>query len=454
MTQAPSPPVLVDLMIEPEWLIPINPQGVILQQQALLIDQGLIVDLLPASQARKKYRAKTHLPLPGEVVLPGLVNLHCHAAMTLMRGFADDLPLMRWLEEKIWPTEQAFVGPDFVHIGSLLACLEMIRGGITCFNDMYFYPEATAQAVLETGMRAALGMVVIDFPTRYANNLQDYLEKGASLHARYRTESRLSFCLAPHAPYTVSDNSLDAAREQAFDLAIPLHIHAHETTAEIAGDQARYGTRPLARLHAHGVLDKRTIIAHAVHLDDAEIELLAATKTNIAHCPTSNLKLGSGIADSAKWLSHGISFGLGTDGAASNNRLDIWQEMRQAALLAKAKTGDAGVFNAHQALYAGTLGGATALGLDQHIGSLEPGKSADFIAVTLDDWSTQPCFDPTSHLVHVCGREQVTHTWVQGKLLQQHGIPTYTDLLTLKAKTAEWRSRLTQNASPTSINSR
>jgi 5-methylthioadenosine/S-adenosylhomocysteine deaminase len=362
--------------------------------------------------------------------------------MSLLRGFADDLPLMRWLSERIWPAEARHAGYDFVRAGTLLACAEMLRGGVTTFNDMYFFPEAAAEAARQAGMRAVLGIIVIEFPTTYATDADDYLARGLAVRDALGAEPLLSFCLAPHAPYTVADKTFAHIGTLAAQLEIPIHVHLHETTHEIVESLKQHGVRPIERLRRLGLLGPQLIAVHAVHLDADEIDLLAHEGCNLAHCPTSNLKLGSGIPPIPAILSRGVKFGLGTDGAASNNRLDLFQEMRHAALLAKGSSQDAEALNAHATLHAATLGGARALGLEAQIGSLLPGKAADLCAVRLDEWLIQPCFDPASHLVYVAGREQVTHTWVDGKLVMADGVPLQITISELLDITGLWHTRL------------
>ena len=443
----PSAPAVtpedIDLLIRPEWIIPIEPAGVTLSGHALAVRDGRILALLPDDEAMQRFRPQQTLDLPGQVLLPGLVNLHTHAAMSLLRGYADDLPLMRWLGERIWPAETGHAGPDFVRAGTLLACAEMVRGGITTFNDMYFFPDAAAQAARQIGMRAVLGIVVIEFPTRYAADADDYLAKGLAIRDASNDDPLLSFCLAPHAPYTVADKTFRNIATLAGQLEIPVHVHLHETAHEIEESLKQHGVRPIERLRRLGLLGPQLIAVHAVHLEAAEIDLLAREACHVAHCPTSNLKLGSGIAPMSAIQSRGLNFGLGTDGAASNNRLDLFHEMRHAALLAKGASQDAEVLDAHRTLEAATLGGARALGLDRRIGSLLPGKAADLCAVRLDEWLIQPCFDPASHLVYVAGREQVTHTWVEGKLVMSNGVPTQIGISELLDVAGLWHTRLT-----------
>jgi 5-methylthioadenosine/S-adenosylhomocysteine deaminase len=435
-------PIPAELLLHPEWIIPIEPAGATLTNHALVIDAGKILDLLPFEQAIQRYRPQETINLPGQVLLPGLVNAHTHAAMTLLRGYADDMPLMDWLNKRIWPAENRHLSPDFVRTGTLLACAEMLRGGITTFNDMYFFPDAAIDAIRQAGMRAVVGLPVLEFPTPYATDADDYLRKGLAVRDANKNDPLLGFCLAPHAPYTVSDRSFEKVAMLAAQLETPIHLHVHETRTEVDESIRQYGVRPIERLHRLGLLGPQLIAVHAVHLTDAEIDLLGHHGCHIAHCPTSNLKLGSGIAPLTKLHARGINVGLGTDSAASNNRLDLFQEIRHAALLAKGASEDAGTFPAHAALTAATLGGARALGLDDQIGSLRPGKFADLCAVKLTDWLFQPCFDPLSHLVYAAGREQVTHTWVAGKLQHRDGIPLSIDISQLLTGIRLWHTRL------------
>ena len=397
--------------------MPVEPAGAVLERHAVAVRDGKIEAILPAPQARARFAGYEEVALASHVLMPGLVNAHTHAAMSLLRGLADDLPLVRWLEDHIWPAEVKHVSRDFVRDGTLVACAEMIRGGITCFNDMYFFPDASLEAALAAGVRSAQGMIVIEFPSAYAADAEDYLRRGLELRDRYRDESLASFCLAPHAPYTVADASLRKISTLAAELDIPIHIHVHETKGEIERSLAEHGVRPLERMARLGLVGPGLVAVHAVHLSEQEIALLAQHGASVVHCPSSNLKLASGLAPVPSLLAKGVNVALGTDGAASNNRLDLFQEMRTAALLAKAVADDAQAMPAHAALRAATLAGARALGLEKTIGSIEPGKAADLIALDFSAPELMPCYDVLSHLVYVAGRENVTHVWVGGRLL-------------------------------------
>jgi len=431
----------VDLRIDPHWIVPIEPAG-FLTGHALIVDAGRIVALVPTVLADSAYLPRTHMQMPGHVLLPGLVNAHTHAAMTLFRGVADDLPLQTWLEREIWPREARFVSPEFVYDGVRLAAAEMLKGGTTCFNDMYFYPDATARACLETGIRAMLGLIVLDFPTPYAADPDAYLQQGLAMRDAHRQAPTLSFSLAPHAPYTVGDATWEKIVMYARQLDLPISTHVAETALEVAQSLERHGQTPIARLHRLGATGPGFIGIHGVHLAPADVDLLATHGGHVVHCPVSNMKLGSGIAPVPTLLARGINVALGTDGAASNNRQDGWSEMRVAALLAKVGSGDPSVLPAQQALQMATLGGARALGLDAAVGSLLPGKEADIVAVDLTAIRTLPCYDPLSHLVHVAGRECVTDVWVGGERVVAERRLATADEGAIAARARIWQERL------------
>ncbi len=440
--QTDSLPREIDQLVDARWIVPVEPADTVLENHSLAIHEGRILALLPTAEARQRFVSQQHFQLTDHLLLPGLVNLHTHAAMALLRGYADDMALMRWLQERIWPAESRHISPEFVRDGTLLACWEMLRGGITCFNDMYFFPQAAAEAALAAGMRAALGITVFEFPSAYGCDADDYLAKGLCTRDALRDEPLISFCLAPHAPYTVADKTFERVAVLADQLDLPVHIHVHETEDEIAGSLKDHGVRPLERLRRLGLLGPELIAVHAVHLNDAEIDLLAKHGCHVAHCPTSNMKLASGLAPIGTLLSRGIGVGLGSDGAASNNRLDLLQEMRHAALLAKLGSQDATCLPAHRALRMATIEGAQALGLDNNIGSLLPGKAADLFALRLDEWDLQPCYDPVSHLVYAAGREQVTHVWVAGKLRIKDTNPVDSPVPALLRSTNLWQNAI------------
>jgi 5-methylthioadenosine/S-adenosylhomocysteine deaminase len=431
-----------DLIIDAAWIVPVEPRGIVLDEHSVVVKDGAIVALMPTARAHERFEAAEHVTLPQHVLIPGLVNAHTHAAMTLMRGYADDLPLMEWLRDRIWPAETQHLSPQFVYDGTLLACAEMLRGGITCANDMYFFPGDGARAFIHAGMRASIGLIAFEFPSPYATDADDYIHKGLAIRDQYRDHPLLSFCLAPHAPYTVTDRSFERLVTIAEELDLPLHTHLHETLEEIEQSLAEHGLRPLERLRRLGVASSRMIGVHGVHLDAAEIEALAIEGCSVVHCPSSNLKLASGFAPVAELLGADVNVALGTDGAASNNRLDLFEEMRLAALLAKGLSRNPAVLPAHEALRCATLHGARALGLEASIGSIEVGKQADLTAVRMDEIESRPCFDPASHLVYVSDRKQVSHVWVAGQLHIAEGSLTRLKTAELEIPICLWHNRL------------
>jgi 5-methylthioadenosine/S-adenosylhomocysteine deaminase len=403
------------VILAPQWIAPVAPDPRVLTGHAVLVEDGRIAELASFDALRERHPDVPLTLLPGQLLVPGFVNLHTHAAMSLLRGVADDLPLHDWLRKRIWPLEGKLVSRAFVRDGALLAAYEMLMGGTTCFNDMYFFPEESVAAARQLGMRSMQGIIVIEFPSAYASDAGDYLRKGLELRDRHRDDPMVGFCLAPHAPYTVSDETLKRVAVLARELGLPIHTHVHETAGEIEESQSRHGKRPLQRLDALGLLGPELIAVHAVHLDDNDLRLLATAGASVAHCPHSNLKLASGIAPVARMVESGIRVGLGTDGSASNNRLDLLQEARTAALLAKGSSGQADAWPAAQVLKALTLDAAAALGLDDRIGSIEAGKRADLVAVDLSAPELSPVFDPVSQLVYAAGREHVQHVWIDGR---------------------------------------
>lgn len=442
LNQAPAE---VDHIIEARWLATVVKDAPLLEHCSVIVQNDTIVDLLPTEQARAQYTSADRLSLSEHILIPGLINLHTHAAMNLMRGIADDLPLMQWLNEHIWPAERAVVSSDYVRDASLHACAEMLSGGTTCFNDMYFFPQATAAAVSQSGMRANLGLLVSEFTNSYATDADDCLQKGFESHDSWRGNSMISSSMAPHAPYTVTNRTFEKIITYAEQLGIGIHTHLHETRDEISQSETEYGARPIRRLAALGLLGPNFTAAHGVHLLPAEIDLLREHGCHIAHCPSSNLKLGSGIAPVSLMLKSNVNVGIGTDGAASNNRLDMFSEMRLAALLAKGASEDPASLPAHQALEMATVNAAKALGLDDKVGTIQVGKKADLVAVKLDELTTSPYYDPVSHLVYTCGREHVTHTWVAGELRYSNGLYANIEPLELKEIIKKWQPKLKQH---------
>ena len=438
----PPEPITTDLLVIPRWLVPVQPTGLTLEGHAIVINRGRIIDVLPATFARQLYIAKETLELPRHAVIPGLINAHTHAAMSLLRGLADDRSLMDWLNNHIWPAEAAHISRAYCRDGVQLACAEMIRGGQTCFNDMYFFPEVTAEVVGESGMRAVIGLIVLDFPTAWGSGAEDYIHKGLDLHDKLRDDPLLRTAFAPHAPYTVSDTPLEHMRSYAAELGIPIHMHLHETAHEIETSVNTNGKRPWKRLRDLNVLAENFIAVHMTQLTDAEIAEASELGISVVHCPDSNLKLASGFCPVTRLMEAGVNVALGTDGAASNNDLDLLAEMRIAALLAKGISGNAAALPAATALHMATLAGARTLGLDAEIGSLEKGKSADFVAVDLSPLETQPVYDVISQLVYAVGRQQVTDVYVAGRpLLRNRHLQTL-DEVRILASVTEWRDRI------------
>lgn len=435
----------IDTLLQARWIIPVNPAHDCLEQHSIAIDDGRIIDILPSAQAVQHYQPRQLLDYPEHVLMPGMINSHTHAAMNLFRGLADDLALMDWLQNHIWPAEQKCVNEAFVQTGTELAIAEMLRCGTTCFNDMYFYPDVSARVAKRIGMRASIGLIVLDFPTMWAANAEDYIDKGTALRDAYRDDDLIRTAFAPHAPYTVSDEPLLKIRTLADELDVPIHMHVHETAFEVEDAVKQSGKRPLQRLHELGLVSPNLLAVHMTQLLDSEIKLLAETGAHVLHCPESNLKLASGFCPVAKLLAAGVNVALGTDGAASNNDLDMFGEMRTAALLAKGVANDATAVPAHQALEMATINGARALGIDNNTGSLEIGKQADLIAVDFSDIETTPVFDPISHLVYCAGREQVSDVWVAGKHLMNKRILTSLDLSAVRASANQIAERIAKH---------
>ncbi len=432
---------VVDQIISARWVIPVRPRA-LLHHHALAIKQGRIVAIGPRDEIYAAYTAAENTTLDQHVLMPGFVNAHTHAAMTLMRGLADDLPLMTWLNEHIWPVEGRFVSPEFVSMGTELAIAEMLRGGTTTFNDMYFFPEAAARSAQNMGMRAHIGHVIIDFPTAYAAHADACLQAAADLLPCLQQMPLIRQSLAPHAPYTVADAGLRGTRELAEAEQLPVHMHVHETAHEVEESLAQYGRRPLARLAELGLLNPRFLAVHMTQLDADDLTICRDSGLHIAHCPESNLKLGSGMAPVARIREQGIGVAIGTDGAASNNDLDMLGELRTAALLAKGFSGDPTAFPAWEVLEAATLGGAEAIGWGDLTGSLEPGKAADCIAISLDHPATFPVYDPVSQVAYCAGRDQVTHVWVDGQIRIRQGQAVDWEEQALFSRAQAWVKRI------------
>jgi len=437
----PDVDTALDLLLLPTWLVPVEPAGVVLQDHALGIRDGQIAFIGPRSAAAR-LQAREIRELPGQLLAPGLINAHGHAAMTLFRGLADDLPLMTWLEQHIWPAEARWVSEAFVRDGTDLAIAEQLQGGITCFSDMYFYPEVAAERVHASGVRAQVTVPVLNFPIPGARDADEALHKGVELFNDLRHHPRVSIAFGPHAPYTVSDENLHKIRVLADELDAAIHMHVHETAGEVSDALQQSGERPLARLARLGLLGPRFQAVHMTQVDDADLALLLESNSNVVHCPLSNLKLASGFCPVEKlWLA-GVNVAVGTDGAASNNSLDLLGDTRTAALLAKAVAGSATALDAHRALRMATLNGARALGMEAQVGSLEVGKAADLASFDLSRLAQQPVYDPVSQLIYAGGSECVRHVWVAGRQLLDEGRLTRLDETLLRDKASAWGERI------------
>jgi 5-methylthioadenosine/S-adenosylhomocysteine deaminase len=440
MTQTTAQPV--DLLIEARWVVPVEPHAVVLENHAVAVQGDRIVALLPIADARAAYAPRERVELAEHVLIPGLVNSHTHNPMTLLRGLADDLPLMVWLQQHIWPAEARVIGPEFVRDGVELAVAEMLRGGTTCANENYFFPDVIGATYRKLGFRAVVGLPVIEFPTAWANSQDEYFARAGEVHDSFRGDPLVSTAFAPHAPYTVSDESFERIRLQSDQLDIPVHLHTHETAHEIEEEKKRSGLRPFQRLQRLGLVNDRLIAVHMTQVTEGEIAACASAGVSVVHCPESKLKLASGFCPAEQFRRAGVNLAIGTDGCASNNDLDMFGEMRTAAQLAKAVAQDAAAFDAAFALRAATLNGARAMGLEASIGSIEPGKQADLAAVRLSDLETQPLFHVASQLVYACNRQQVTDVWIAGhrKLAARELIGM--DTAAILARTRAWRERI------------
>ncbi len=432
-----------ELLINADWIVPVAQPGW-LEKYSLAVSEGRIVALLPNAEAGAQIEADHTLDLPGHALMPGLINAHTHSPMSLFRGLADDLPLMAWLNDHIWPAEARWVHEEFIADGTRLAIAEMLRSGTTCFNDMYFFPDVTGRVAAQCGIRATVGLIVIDFPSAWAADTDAYFDRAATVHDQFRRDPLVRTAFAPHAPYSVSDAPLRRVATLANELDLPIHMHVHETRAEVEGSLSHHGVRPLARIKAFGMVNPALIAVHMTQLTESEIELTAEAGTHVVHCPQSNLKLASGHCPVGALLDAGVNVAIGTDGAASNNDLDMLAELQTAALIAKGIGDDACRLPAEQAIAMATINGARALGIDDITGSLAPGKSADLIAVDLSQPETQPVYNPISQLVYAAGREQVRHAWVCGRQVLQDRIPTTLDLPLTIDRATEWRSRITE----------
>ena len=435
-------PQSIDLLIEAAHVVPVEPHAVVLDDHAVAVHAGRIVAVLPIPEARRRFAASETVSRPHSAVLPGLVNAHTHNPMTLLRGIADDLPLKVWLQEHIWPIEGAVISPAFVADGITLAMAEMLRGGTTCVNENYFFPDVQAAVYKQHGFRARVGLPVIDFPTAWAGSDDEYFDKAGAVHDQWRDDPLIAMAFAPHAPYTVSDANFERIRMLADQLDLPVHLHLHETAQEVEQSQQQYGQRPIARLDRLGLVNDRLIAVHMTQLTEGEIHLCAERGVSVVHCPESNLKLASGFCPACALERAGVNLAIGTDGCASNNDLDMFGETRTAAILAKAVAQDASALDAATALRAATLGGARAIGLDHLVGSIEAGKQADLVCVDLSALETQPLHHVHSQLVYATGRHQVSDVWIGGRARLRSRELVDIDAAALVANARQWRTRI------------
>ena len=431
-----------DVLIEAGWVVPVVPQGVALEDHSVALQGDRIVAIGPRAEMRGRFSAGERIERHGSALIPGLVNSHTHNPMTLLRGIADDLPLMEWLQGHIWPVEGAVIGPEFVRDGVTLAIAEMLRGGTTCANENYFFPDVQAETYARHGFRALVGLPVIDFPTAWAKTSDEYFAKAADVYGAWHGHALVGTAMAPHAPYTVNDANFERVRDFARERDVRVHLHLHETAQEVAEALAQTGMRPIARLDRLGLIDDRLIAVHMTQLTDEEIALCAERGVCVAHCPESNLKLASGFCPVCKLQHAGVNFGIGTDGCASNNDLDMVGETRTAALLAKAVANDASALDAASALRAATLGGAISLGLGNRMGWIEPGKQAVLACIDLDGLESQPLHHVISQLVYATGRHQVTDVWIAGRAKLRERVLVDMDLDGIIANARQWRHRI------------
>jgi 5-methylthioadenosine/S-adenosylhomocysteine deaminase len=432
----------VDLIIDARWIIPVEPDRQVLEHHSIVIHGGRILALLPTAEMQSRFSTHEHVRRSTHLVMPGLINAHTHGAMSLLRGVADDLPFDTWLHKRIFPLEQRFVSAEFVREGSELAFAEMLLAGTTCVADWYFYPDESARVATELHMRACIGAPIADFPAPWSRGAGDYLSQGLALHDAWHDHPLITTALGPHSPYLVGDATFERIRTYADQLDATVMIHLHESAAEIEQSLAVHGLRPIERLRRLGLLSPRLIAVHFTQAEPVDIATAAQAGISVVHCPASNLKLGNGVAPARAMLEAGLNVALGTDGAASNNTLDLLGEMRLAALLAKGSSRDPTVLDAATAVRMATLNGARALGLDSETGSLVPGKWADLCCVNLDAPATLPVYSPLSQVVYAAAREQVSDVWVAGKHLVRDREFTLLDPDRLRHQTTRWNERI------------
>lgn len=411
--------VNVDLLVSNGIVVTMNQDKEIINNGAIAIQAEKIIDVGLTSQLAQKYRAKKKLNVHGSVIMPGLINAHTHSPMSLLRGYADDYPLMEWLENHIFPVEKKHANVYFVYWGTKLACYEMIQGGTTTFVDMYFFQDEVAQAAYDMGMRAVVGQTIIGFPAPDFSTYKESLSYTRDFVKKWKGNSLISPIIAPHAPYTCSKEILLEAKKFSEEHDVSFLIHVSETKDEVEKIEAKHKMRPVEYLDTLGIVNNKLIAVHCVHLSDREIDLFQKKQAGVIHVPTSNMKLSSGISRVYDMLEQGVTVGLGTDGAASNNSLDMFAEMKTAALLQKVVTNKPTALNAYQALELATIGGARAIHLDDQIGSLEVGKKADVTIVKMDQVHQIPVYNVVSQLVYATKASDVQTVIINGNIVMK-----------------------------------
>jgi len=430
-----------DTVLHPDFVLPIIPRGELLDAHSVAIKSHSIAAIMPRSEARAT-TAATHVDLGGCVLMPGLINGHCHAAMSLLRGYADDMPLSSWLQQTIWPTEQQLVNTEFVRDGSDLAIAELLKGGTTTLIDNYFFPEITAEQCDSAGLRALLNFPIIDVETAWARDANGCINRGLELRDRYRDHDRIEIGFGPHSTYGVSESHLAKVAMLAEELDAPVHIHLHETKQEVLSSVERCGLRPIDLLQRVGLLGPRTQCVHMNAVGTQDIENLATHGAHVVHCPRSNLKLGSGISPVQQLLDSGINVALGTDGAASNNRLNMLAEAQAASLVGKWQHDDPQAVDAWTVLEMATLSGARALGQADRLGSIEPGKLADLIAVDITGAHHLPLNSIPSNIVYASSGTEVRWSWIAGRLIMCDGQLETLDYNDVARRARQWSDRL------------
>ena len=436
----------VDTLVSARWVMPVEPDGRVLEHHSVAIRSGRIEAVLPTAEARLRYDARETLDRPHHVLLPGLVNAHTHAAMVLMRGRAENLPLGPWLRTAVWPLERRWLDPEYVHDGTELAIAEMLRGGITCFADMHLWPDVVARTAAAAQMRASVGLVVTEAATSWAATADEYIDRGMRLRDEYKGDPLISTHFAPHSPYSASDGTLARVRRLADELDLPVAVHLHETAVEIEQSLQACGKRPLARLAALGLASPQLVAIHMTQVEPEDLDLLAEARASVVHCPESNLKLGAGVCPVAKLLGRGIRVALGTDGAASNNDLDLLAEARIAGFVSAGVAATPGELIASDLVRMATLEGAQTLGLGEVTGSLVPGKWADLCCIDLRAPRSWPVHDVATAVIYAASSQQVTDTWVAGRRLLADGHLRTVDESAVLERAETWAARLDATA--------